>query len=291
MAKRRATEVPSSDFRDLSERISSVFDVDTGCCAEESGADITFAVGTARFRVHKWLLCASSEPFRAMFRNGMRETHAGEVKITEISQDVFRELLAFVYTGQVRLSVTLVMPLLAAADRFEISALRSLCLAFILRNASEIFKSDLILGCAESLVHQLAQSDELAIAEIDLFTGLVRWGEDEAARRGIELREVLRDVIACVRFPHMTAKNLFERVRPLAGLAFDHSLLIEALFFHLQWGHRPDCLRMKPRCSPDRKRKRKKVNFAQKITWSDGDNEDEDYLFASGGGGGSGNAD
>ena len=70
--------------------------------------------------------------------------------------------MAFVYTGQVRLSVTLVMPLLAAADRFEISALRSLCLAFILRNASEIFKSDLILGCAESLVHQLAQSDELA---------------------------------------------------------------------------------------------------------------------------------
>ena len=288
MAKRRATDAPSSDFRDLSARISSVFDVETGSCAEESGTDIILAVGTARFRVHKWLLAASSQPFRAMFRNGMRETHAGEVRISEISQDVFRELLAFVYTGQVVMTVPLVMPLLAAADRFEIAALRSLCLAYILRNASEIFKSDLILGCAESLVHHLAQSDELAISEIDLFAGLVRWGEDQAARRGIELRQALHDVITCVRFPQMTAKNLFERVRPLAGVAFDHSLLTEALFFHLQWGHRPDCLRMKPRCSPNRKRKRKKVNFAQKITWSDGDNEDEDDQFANSGDGGGG---
>jgi hypothetical protein len=289
----------AGNLRDLSARMASVFDVESGSAAAGSGADVVFRVGRDGpcFAAHRFLLCAASEPFRAMLSNGMAETTQREVTLHDVAPATFRHLLAFVYVGEVALSAALVMDLLSAADQFEVVALRALCVEYILRNAARLFgarrsgssHADVVLGMPELLLLELAASEDLALSELALFEALVRWGRDVVARRGggdgdggggggggggsgeqgswegggagaagagagaggaggegsaCSLRVVLKELMGHVRLPLISPLHLHERVRPLAGVAFDTELLTEALFFHLEWGRRSDCVRM-----------------------------------------------
>jgi hypothetical protein len=52
------------------------------------------------------------------------------------------------------------------------------------------------------------------------------------------------------------------------------ALLVEALFFHLGWGTQQEIDRMRPRRAM--LKRKKKVSFTQRVSWSDADGSNSD---------------
>ena len=63
------------------------------------------------------LLPARSPVFRAMFEHEMEESKFNRVEISDISHEVFKEMLSFLYTGDAPNLDQMAADLLAAADK------------------------------------------------------------------------------------------------------------------------------------------------------------------------------
>lgn len=70
------------------------------------GADVVLCVaggkkrdGPRRFYAHRFMLAASSEPFRAMLTGRMREASERDVQIRSVEPSVVEKMLFFIYTG------------------------------------------------------------------------------------------------------------------------------------------------------------------------------------------------
>lgn len=65
-------------------------------------ADVSLCVNSEIIRVHKTILCARSDMFRAMFNSRMLEASTGTVEIEGIDVAVVKELVNFIYTDVIR---------------------------------------------------------------------------------------------------------------------------------------------------------------------------------------------
>lgn len=90
--------------------------------------DVTILIGDQRFLAYKGILSAQSSVFAAMFEHEMQETIENHVIINDVDPDVFRELLRYIYTDQLTANLNgMAFKLYAAADKYDISTLKSLC--------------------------------------------------------------------------------------------------------------------------------------------------------------------
>ncbi|RLN94596.1 hypothetical protein BBJ28_00006752 [Nothophytophthora sp. Chile5] len=295
-ARKRVTTA-CSDHQDLSERLkNAVWPSDnSGVSFDESltGADVVLCVrrgrslseeapksvttggnagqeGIRRFHAHRFMLAASSAPFRAMLTGPMRESSQREVEIHEIEAGIVEKMLLFMYTGEVVLNLENVLGLLIAAEMYELVALREMCKGFALKHAHEVFCDPQIIQLPEKLLLELIPQDELQIRELALMEALVMWGESRVANADKPLGDLLADMMEHVRFPTMSVSDLYGKVRPLVhdGVIREH-LLTEALFNHLKWGTQTGIAarRAKPRALTATLRKRKRVSFTQHVTF------------------------
>ena len=92
-------------------------------------SDVTFNVRCQEFRAHKTILAARSPVFAAMFKHPSKEKLSGIVNVPDIEPGVFKELLRYIYTGQVPLQRMdkLAIGLLAAADKYLLEKLKQAC--------------------------------------------------------------------------------------------------------------------------------------------------------------------
>jgi len=106
---------------------------DLGCAfGSESFSDLTIVVGHDRIRAHCVVLAARSKVFAAMLSSPMKEAATKEVVLQDIEMPVLKELLRFIYTGEVDKSAVMAktgiaMDLLFAAHRFELLPLVRFC--------------------------------------------------------------------------------------------------------------------------------------------------------------------
>ena len=92
-------------------------------------SDVTINVTGQQFRAHKVILATRSPVFGAMFEHPSKENMIGIVDIVDIEPDVFKELLRFIYTGEVpslRMD-EVATGLLAAADKYLLVNLKKAC--------------------------------------------------------------------------------------------------------------------------------------------------------------------
>ncbi|KAM3300158.1 hypothetical protein ACQJBY_041273 [Aegilops geniculata] len=125
------TEVPPSN---ISEHLNHLF-------VTKLGADVTFEIGHETFAAHRCVLASRSAVFMAELFGPMKEgiATADAIQIQDMEPDVFKALLSFVYTdsmpkmevqgeaGEAVARVTWLRHLLAAADRFDLQRLKSMC--------------------------------------------------------------------------------------------------------------------------------------------------------------------
>ncbi|XP_060232927.1 speckle-type POZ protein-like [Meriones unguiculatus] len=121
-----AIKVPRCTLRDELGELweNSLF---TDCC---------LVVGEQEFRAHKAILAARSPVFRAMFEHEMEERQKNRVEIHNMKPEVFKEMMAFIYTGKVPNLHTMAAGVLAAADKYGLEHLKVLCEDALCRDLS-----------------------------------------------------------------------------------------------------------------------------------------------------------
>lgn len=91
-------------------------------------SDVYFVVEGRTIHAHRAILYARSEYFQNMFDSRMRESIQTEIVIPEVSYEVFRGVLEYLYSGKVKVTHgKLALDLLKAADMFRIEGLRNVC--------------------------------------------------------------------------------------------------------------------------------------------------------------------
>ncbi|XP_048527914.1 BTB/POZ and MATH domain-containing protein 2-like [Triticum urartu] len=115
--------VPPSDIhRHLGDLLSS-----------KAGVDVEFRVGGKTFSAHRLVLAARSPVFRAEFFGNMKESTTTEpICIDAIEAEVFKALLAFMYTDALpdmdqQEESAMAQHLLVATDRYDLERLKLIC--------------------------------------------------------------------------------------------------------------------------------------------------------------------
>ena len=100
-----------------------------------------------RIPAHKLILSMRSPVFRTMFSSGMAEAISNEVRIQDFDAAVVKEFVGFLYTDHCNVAALQKHPeqLLAAAVKYEVSALKTLC--------EKSLSSTLSLANVEHLLH------------------------------------------------------------------------------------------------------------------------------------------
>ncbi|XP_055950860.1 uncharacterized protein LOC129984941 [Argiope bruennichi] len=118
----------------------------------DSGAtyfpDVNLNCGTVSLPAHKSILSARSPVFAAMFTSQMKENRENKVSITDISPNVLKNMLIYIYTGKTgELSVQSAVDLLFAADKYELLDLKKVCCFHLKSHLSvENVLNTLVLG-------------------------------------------------------------------------------------------------------------------------------------------------
>ena len=106
---------------DLGQQLGSLLDTATL-------SDVTLAVGNEEFKAHKAILSARSPVFRAMFKHdGFKEQQENFVQIMDHDPKVVKEMLKFIYTGEVPELKEMVHDLFFIADKYQLERLKQLC--------------------------------------------------------------------------------------------------------------------------------------------------------------------
>jgi BTB/POZ domain-containing protein 1/2 len=249
-------------------------------------ADVHFAVGGERCLIaaHRFLLCAGSAVFDAMFNGALSEQREAVVELPDIEPCAFRALLRFLYTDEVVIGPDTVMTTLYAAKKYAVPALEQACVEFLKKNLSSenafllltqaclfdepqlaaicletIDKSTSEAIAAEGFVDidrdtlvAVLQRDTLGIREVKLFKAVCRWAEAECSRRRLAVstsnqRAVLGPALHLVRFPLITVEE-FAVDAAQTGLLEDRELVELFLHFTVHEPKPPVPFGQAPRC-------------------------------------------
>lgn len=93
----------------------------------ETFSDITLVARGHEFPVHRIILASRSPVFSAMLSHDMREKTESKVVIGDIEPEVLKEMLRFIYCGDVRNTLELAPELLAVADKYQLEGLADAC--------------------------------------------------------------------------------------------------------------------------------------------------------------------
>lgn len=112
-------------------------------------SDFIITADKEDFYVHKCILMARSDVFKAMFENSILGNNQTRVEVNDIRPDVLTEFLRFIYTGKVYLIEEMVCELLYTAAKYSVGGLKimceeTMCLNLSLNNALKYLELALI---------------------------------------------------------------------------------------------------------------------------------------------------
>ncbi|KAK3126778.1 hypothetical protein QOZ80_7AG0562320 [Eleusine coracana subsp. coracana] len=102
------------------------------CCAGSGGSDSDAGrLDTPAVPAHRVILASRSPVFRAMLENEMEESRSGIIKIYDVTYDVLRAFVHYMYTAEVLLDEQMASDLLVLAEKYEVKHLKAYCEKFI----------------------------------------------------------------------------------------------------------------------------------------------------------------
>nr|XP_060641087.1 kelch-like protein 26 [Anolis sagrei ordinatus] len=226
--------------------------------------DVILTVNSEAFQVHKVVLAACSDYFRAMFTGGMREASQDVIELKGVSAKGLRHIIDFAYSAEVTLDLDCIQDVLGAAvflqmapvvelceeflksamsvetclnigqmaTAFSLASLKESVDAFTFRHFLQIAKEEDFLQLPlERLVFFLRSNKLKSCAEIDLFRAAVRWLQHDPARR-----TSASQVLCHIRFPLMKPLELVYSVQTLDIMVEDvlcRQYLLEAFNYQI----------------------------------------------------------
>lgn len=178
-------------------------------CLNAEHADIEFIVENTKLPAHKTILAARSSYFRALFYGGLAESTQSEIKLT-VPLDAFKALLGFIYNGRIslaslkeeclldtlglanqygfeslelsistyltyNLSLDNCCAILDAAGLYSLEWLRTVCMAFMDRNAPSVLKHSSFSTLSQDSLCGLLERDSFFAPEVDIFNAVHEW--------------------------------------------------------------------------------------------------------------------
>lgn len=121
---------------------------------EELFTDFKIETSTNQvIKVHRCILAASSPFFYAMLATKMKENESNVAKLTE-EYAVIKEVMRFIYTGEVEDLSTMANELVFAAEKYQLDDLKQMCIAHIEQTL-----------CTENVLQSLIAADYLTNSE------------------------------------------------------------------------------------------------------------------------------
>lgn len=211
--------------------------------ANELWSDITFYIEQDDIRIpaHRVILAAGSSVFEKIAFGTMCET--GEVQISDIGADAFKEVIRYLYTDQSILTKDNVFECMYAAHKYDLPFLENMCAEFIIpmlreenvcsiyectflydnelrtkcaeiiRNETrEVLKSDEFYGLDIKLVKEMMAFEQLNAEEGELFTAILKWANLSCVTNDLPTtienkRAQLKGCETFIRFPTMTEEE------------------------------------------------------------------------------------
>ncbi|CAH1230271.1 KLHL13 [Branchiostoma lanceolatum] len=203
--------------------------------------DVTLLVDDASFPVHRAVMASVSVYFKSMFNQEFVERSAATVRIHDVSEQIMRKVIDFVYTGKIEVNVQDVQDVLDAASRFQIMGLMGVCQNFVIREISLETCIDIMfiaeryhLTCVENDVDSYILENFNAVSktpgfltlnmdklcfflgsnrvkgctEIDLFNAATKWLRHEPNRLQMASR-----VVENIRFPLISPSDLVQFIQ------------------------------------------------------------------------------
>ncbi|NXG11286.1 KLH26 protein, partial [Sakesphorus luctuosus] len=226
--------------------------------------DVILTINNEVFQVHKVVLAACSDYFRAMFTGGMREASQDVIELKGVSAKGLKHIIDFAYSAEVTLDLDCIQDVLGAAvflqmvpvvelceeflksamsvetclnighmaTTFSLSSLKESVDAFTFHHFLQISEEEDFLHLPlERLVFFLQSNKLKSCREIDLFRAAVRWLQHDPARRASASR-----VLCHIRFPLMKSSELVDSVQTLDIMVEDvlcRQYLLEAFNYQI----------------------------------------------------------
>lgn len=97
--------------------------------------NVIFNVGDKQFRAHQDILRARSEVFRSILNHGMLEKNSDVINVSDCDPEVFQQILAYIYTGQVdTIHSNNMFDLYCAANKYRLDDLKDESYKFIMKS-------------------------------------------------------------------------------------------------------------------------------------------------------------
>ncbi|XP_067641922.1 kelch-like protein 5 [Eurosta solidaginis] len=213
---------------------------------EQELVDVTFKLSnpTALVTAHRLILSAASPYFKYLFKS--ERGICPLIEITNIDSDTFERLVVFCYTGKAIITIDNVGLMLKAALILQMEDAITIAVDFLMEritdyklerayvlereiqcallseklleyeigNFMSITKGPEFLNFDASKLKTLLERDDLNItSEKDVFETVKLWYEHDASAR----KQVLPDLVACIRLTQFDTNFLLTRIRPLPG--------------------------------------------------------------------------
>ena len=167
-------------------------------------SDVILNVGGEKIHAHKNILAIKSAVFATMFEHDMAEKEQNVVEIKDISSNVLKEMLRYIYVGRVNNIIEIASDLLVAADKYLLANLKNMCQETLCDNLSHsnvikylnlaetnnarILKTRVIIYIGSNLINVINDPEFQAYGELhsslmcEIFQKLVIEREDKKAK-------------------------------------------------------------------------------------------------------------
>ncbi|XP_078577707.1 kelch repeat and BTB domain-containing protein 6-like [Branchiostoma floridae x Branchiostoma japonicum] len=154
--------------------------------------DVVLEIQGRRFPCHRLVLSAASPYFRAMFTADMAESRQKTIVLKGLDAVMFGEILSYIYSGTLRLSLDKVQPLYQAADLLQLDYVRDTCSSYMAMNVerstcvdlykfADAFSVDIVLNrCLQCICRhfaKIASSEEFGSLSVNQLTDIISHDE------------------------------------------------------------------------------------------------------------------
>ncbi|GFO16272.1 BTB/POZ domain-containing protein 17-like [Plakobranchus ocellatus] len=140
-------------------------------------SDVCLQVGVYTFELHRLILSASSDVFKAMLTSGTwPEAHKKPVILVEepLCEAVFFRFIEYIYSGELYLSHSTVCPLLTLADKYNVREMIPLCRSYMFEHLdAPIDKSCVLQWLKISLLRNDTEMEAAIMVFIECNFGLI----------------------------------------------------------------------------------------------------------------------
>ncbi|XP_066302923.1 kelch repeat and BTB domain-containing protein 2-like [Branchiostoma lanceolatum] len=169
--------------------------------------DVVLEVEGRRFPCHRLVLSAASPYFRAMFTSDMAESRQITVVLQGLDAGMFGEILSYIYSGTLHVSLDKVQPLYQAADILQLAYVRDTCSSYMAMNVecfscmdlykfADDFSVDIVQkSCQQWIVKhftEVASSEEFCSLSVNQLTEIISHDELDVKEETIVWEAVVR---------------------------------------------------------------------------------------------------